>query len=61
MSIEVSEDQPSMAKKVLGDSFAGTAMKMMQAQMARQVEAQSRPQNLGAAVEKAAQQQEKKK
>jgi hypothetical protein len=59
--MEVNEDQPSMAKKVLGDSFAGTAMKMMQAQMARQVEAQTRPQNLGAAVEKASQPAEKKK
>jgi len=59
--MEVNEDQPSMAKKVLGDSFAGTAMKMMQAQMAKQLEPQRQSQNLGAAVEKAARPADKKK
>jgi len=59
--MEVNEDQPSMAKKVLGDSFANTAMKMMQKQMAQQLESQAKSQNLGAAVEKAAQPTDKKK
>lgn len=60
--MEVNEDQPSMAKKVLGDSFASTAMKVMQAQMARQIESQqNRVQNLGAAVKEASQPAAKKK
>ena len=59
--MEVNEDQPSMAKKVLGDSFAGAAMKMMQAQMVKQLEPQRQSQNLGSAVEKAARPADKKK
>lgn len=59
--MEVNEDQPTMAKKVLGDSFASTAMKVMQAKMAKQLEPQSQSQNLGAAVEKAARPADKKK
>jgi len=61
MSLEVNEEQPTMAKKVLGDSFATTGMKAMREQMVKQLEAQSGSQNLGAAVEKAAQKSEKKK
>ena len=61
MSLEVNEEQPTMAKKVLGDSFAKTGMEEMRKQMTRQLEAQSKSQNLGAAVENDSQKSEKKK
>jgi len=61
MTIGIDDDKPSMAKKVLGDSFASTAMKQMQAKMTKQLESQSRAQNLGEAVQKASQEPTKKK